>query len=59
MSGQGKEVANKAVGFLLFAILGAVGLTALEGYNPTDPTLIVVWPIAGVLYVIGAGLSFI
>jgi len=59
MSSAGKEVANKAVGFLLFAILGAVGLTALEDYIPTDPTLIIVWPISGVLYVLGAGLSFL
>jgi len=59
MSSQGKEVANKAVGFLLFAVLGAVGLTALEDYVPIDPTLLIVWPIAGVLYVLGAGMGFL
>ncbi len=54
----GGSIANKAVGFLLFAVLGAAALTQLESYSPTDPILAVVWPIAGVLYVVGTGLSF-
>lgn len=58
MSAEGKSIANKAIGFLLFAVLGAVALTQLESYSPTNAVLTVVWPISGVLYVVGTGLSF-
>lgn len=58
MSNIGSSVANKAIGFLLFTVLGAAALTQLESYSPTDPILQVVWPISGVLYVVGTGLSF-
>lgn len=58
MSDNGRSIANKAIGFLLFAVLGAVALTQLESYTPTNSILVVVWPISGVLYVVGTGLSF-
>jgi hypothetical protein len=54
-----KDLAMAAVGFLLFAVLGAVALEQMESYVPTDPILLIVWPIAGVLFVVGVALSFL
>ena len=54
-----KEYATMAVGILLLGILLPNGLTAWEGYVPTDPTLLIVWPIVAVIIVISIGLKFL
>lgn len=54
-----KSMATLAVGILLLGVLVPVGLTAWEDYVPTDPTLLVVWPIAAVIIVIAIALKFL
>ena len=31
----------------------------METYIPTDPTMVIVWPLVAVFFVIGVGLSYI
>ena len=56
---EARQVAVASIGFLLFAVLGATALQQLETYTPTDPILAVIWPIAGVLFIIGVALSYL
>ena len=53
------DIAVASVGFLMFAVLGAVALGQLESYTPTDPILAIIWPLAGVLFVVGVALSYL
>lgn len=54
-----KEMALLAVAILMLGVLVPVGLTAWEAYVPTDPTLLVVWPIVAVIIVIALALKFL
>ena len=53
-----RDIGVASIGFLLFAVLGATALKELETYTPTNPILLVIWPLAGVLFVVGVALSF-
>jgi hypothetical protein len=54
-----KFIIGGAIGILLFGLLAPLGLTAMEDYVPTDPTMVIVWPLVAVFFVIGVGLSYI
>lgn len=47
-----------AVGVMMLGILLPIGLSAWEGYTPTNATLLVIWPIGAVLIVLGIVLGF-
>lgn len=51
-------IVGLAIGVLLLGVLLPVGLKAWESYTPTDPTLLVIWPIGAVLIVLGIVMQF-
>jgi hypothetical protein len=53
-----ETIIGLAIGVLLLGILLPVGLEAWETYVPTDPTLLIVWPIGAVLIVLGIVMKF-
>jgi hypothetical protein len=48
-----------AIGILLFGLLAPLGLAAMEDYVPTDPTMVIIWPLVAVFFVLAVGLSYI
>ena len=54
-----KFIIGGAIGILLFGLLAPLGLAAMETYTPTDPTMVIVWPLVAVFFVISIGLSYI
>lgn len=53
-----ETIIGLAIGVLLLGILLPVGLEAWETYVPTDPTLLIIWPIGAVLIVLGIVMKF-
>jgi hypothetical protein len=53
------EIVTLVIGFFLFALLAPLALTAVEAYTPTDPTLVIIWPIVAVLFLIGVAIRYI
>lgn len=53
------EIVTMAVGILLVGILFPIGLAAIEGYVPTDPTVLVVWPLIGVFSCLAVAIYYI
>ena len=54
-----KTVIAMAVGVLLVGILYPIGLAAIEAYTPTDPTMLVVWPLIGVFAILAVAIYYI
>jgi hypothetical protein len=52
-------VVGMAVGLLLVGILFPLGLAAIEDYVPTDPTILIVWPLIGVFACLGVAIYYI
>ena len=53
------QVIGMAVGLLLVGILFPIGLAAIEDYVPTDPTMLIVWPLVGVFAILGVAIFYI
>lgn len=54
-----ETVIAMAVGLLLVGILYPIGLAAIEDYVPTDPTVLIVWPLVGVFAVLAVAIYYI
>ena len=54
-----EKIIGMAVGLLLVGILYPIGLASIEDYVPTDPTLLIVWPLVGVFAVLGVAIFYI
>lgn len=54
-----REIVVLAVAILLVGILLPIGLTQMQSYTPTDPTLLIVWPLLAIIIVIGLALKFL
>lgn len=53
-----EQIVGLAIGVLLLGVLLPVGLAQWESYTPTNPILLVIWPIGAVLIVLGIVLKF-
>lgn len=53
------SIVTIVVGFFLFAILAPIALAQMESYTPADPVLLIVWPLAGILFVIGMAIKYV
>lgn len=47
-----------AIAVLLLGVLLPIGLQQWESYTPTDPTLLLIWPICAVLILLGIVVKF-
>jgi hypothetical protein len=54
-----KFIIGGAIGILLFGLLAPLGLAAMETYVPTDPTMVIIWPLVAVFFVLSVGLAYI
>ena len=54
-----KFIIGGAIGILLFGLLAPLGLAAMETYIPTDPTMVIIWPLVAVFFVLSVGLAYI
>lgn len=54
-----KFIISGAIGILLFGLLAPLGLASMESYVPTDATMVIVWPLVSVFFVLSVGLAYI
>ena len=53
------SIVGMALGVLLLGVLLPIGLGQWESYTPTDPILVIIWPIGAVIIVIGVVSRFL